>query len=295
MADVLRGRAHDLAVGDLAQLHRVVRHQTVAALDQLNGQLTLADAAVAQDQDSFTIHLHQHTVACDAGCQLQIQHADQTAHQGAGHLVGAEQGHPVLLSQFQHLGKWFQFLTAADDDSRRLLAEQLVQPLVPLLGRKTRKEVHFGQTQDLQPELIKVIIVSGKEQARAVDLRNLDIDLFQPFRGVDHIQTDLFRQLLQRNIEIRHRSSSCTNVSSPCPAAHRVRGTLFLSLIINEMVSDYNDSAGKSSFRSLHPVASSLISIYNRDGASLHRETVIHFTRFLHSLDFRFYIQALYS
>ena len=51
------------------------------------------------------------------------------------------------------------------------------------LGRKTGKEVHLGQTQDLQPELIKVIIVSGKEQARAVDLRNLDIDLFQPFRG----------------------------------------------------------------------------------------------------------------
>ena len=93
-------------------------------------------------------------MACDAGCQLQIQHADQTAHQGAGHLVGAEQGHPVLLSQFQHLGKWFQFLTAADDDSRRLLAEQLVQPLVPLLGRRP-EEVHLGQTQDLQPELIK--------------------------------------------------------------------------------------------------------------------------------------------
>ena len=46
MADVLRGRAHDLAVGDLAQLHRVVRHQTVAALDQLNGCLLYTSRCV---------------------------------------------------------------------------------------------------------------------------------------------------------------------------------------------------------------------------------------------------------
>ena len=46
----------------------------------------------------------------------------------------------MLLSQFKHLREWFQFLTAADDDSRGLLAEQLVQPLVPLLGVGAVKE-----------------------------------------------------------------------------------------------------------------------------------------------------------
>ena len=85
-------------------------------------------------------------MAGDAGCQLQIQHADQTAHQGAGHLIGAEQGHTVLLSQFQHLRKWFQFLTAADDDSRGLLPEQLLQCLVAFFLPSGGQKVHLCQT-----------------------------------------------------------------------------------------------------------------------------------------------------
>jgi len=35
----------------------------VAALDQLDGQLALADAAVAQDQDALAVDLHQHAMA----------------------------------------------------------------------------------------------------------------------------------------------------------------------------------------------------------------------------------------
>ena len=58
MADVLRRSAHDLAVGELAQLHGVVGDEAVAALDQLDGQLALADAAVAQDQDALAVDLH---------------------------------------------------------------------------------------------------------------------------------------------------------------------------------------------------------------------------------------------
>ena len=59
VADILRSGAHDLPVGHLAQLYRIVGHQTVPALDQLNGQLAFADAAVAKDQDAFAVHLHQ--------------------------------------------------------------------------------------------------------------------------------------------------------------------------------------------------------------------------------------------
>ena len=37
----------------LAQLDGVVRHKAVAALDQLDGGLALADAGIAQDQYAF--------------------------------------------------------------------------------------------------------------------------------------------------------------------------------------------------------------------------------------------------
>src|SRR5699024_12277340 len=88
VADVLGGGAHDLPVGDLAQLDGVVGHQPVAPLDQLDGQLALADAAVPYDHDALAVHLHQNAVAGDAGGQLHVQDAEQDAHQNAGGLIG---------------------------------------------------------------------------------------------------------------------------------------------------------------------------------------------------------------
>ena len=130
MADILRGSTHDLAVGYLAQLHRIICHKAVAALDQLDGKLAFANAAVAQDQDAFAVHFHQHTMAGDTRCQFQIQHTDQAAHQSAGGLVGAQQCNTMLLGQLLHLREGGQFLAAADDNSRRLLTEQLIQRFV---------------------------------------------------------------------------------------------------------------------------------------------------------------------
>ena len=92
-------------------------------LDQLNGQLALADAAVAENEDAFTVNFHQHAVAGDAGSQFKVQHTDEAAHHGAGRLVGAQQGYPVLFCKFLHLREGFQLLVAAEDDGRRLLAE----------------------------------------------------------------------------------------------------------------------------------------------------------------------------
>jgi hypothetical protein len=59
VADVFRRSTHDLTVGDLAQLHGIVGNEAVAALDQLDGQLALADAAVAENEDAFTVNFHQ--------------------------------------------------------------------------------------------------------------------------------------------------------------------------------------------------------------------------------------------
>ena len=209
MTDVFRCSAHDLAVGHLAQLHGIICHQTVTALDQLDGQLAFADAAVAQNQDALAVHLHQHAVPGDAGRKLQVQHADQAAHQSAGGLVGTQQGNRVLLRQLLHLREGGQLLAAADDDRRGLLPEQLFQCLVALFCRQTGQKVHFCQTHDLQTELIEVIIVARQKQTRAVDLGDLHADLIQRPGGVYYFHADAVSQRFKRNIERTHPGSSC--------------------------------------------------------------------------------------
>ena len=189
----------------------------MAALDQLNGQLALSNAAVTQNENALAVHFHQHTVAGDAGGKFQIQHTDEAAHQCAGRLIGTQQRHTVFFCQFQHLGKRLQFFTAAHDNSRRLLPEQLIQTLPTLFLREARQEVHLRQAHDLQTQLIKIIIVTRQEQARTVDLCNFNTDVFQILRRVNHVHTDFLRQLFKRNGEVPHRFSSCRLFSSDAP------------------------------------------------------------------------------
>ena len=73
MADVLRGLTDERFAGYAANFHRIVRDETVAALDELDGRLALADAAVADKQNTFAVNLHQNAVACDARRKLDVQ------------------------------------------------------------------------------------------------------------------------------------------------------------------------------------------------------------------------------
>ena len=62
-----RGRGADQLVRrDLFDLDRVVRDETVAALNQLDGRLALADAAVAVDENALAVNFDQNAVARDA-------------------------------------------------------------------------------------------------------------------------------------------------------------------------------------------------------------------------------------
>ena len=69
----------------------------MAALDQLNGGLTLADAGITEDQDALAVDLHQYTVAGDAGCQLGVQRRDELAHQAEVISVDIRIGTPYFL------------------------------------------------------------------------------------------------------------------------------------------------------------------------------------------------------
>ena len=89
MPDDLRRGAHQPA-GELAQLHRVVRHQAVAPHDQLNGHLALADSRVSSDHHTLTVNVQQHAVAGNAGSHYPVQKLDGLAGKVHSGLFGAQ-------------------------------------------------------------------------------------------------------------------------------------------------------------------------------------------------------------
>ena len=143
-------------------------------------------------------------MAGDAGGQLHVQDAEQAAHQNAGGLVGAQQGYLIFLGQLHHLGERGQLVAAGDDHRRGHLPKQMVQRFVAALGRLDREEVHLGQAHDLQAQIVEILVVAGQEQARAVDLGDLDVDPAQLAWGVDHLHVDPLRQFGERYCKVFH-------------------------------------------------------------------------------------------
>ena len=104
VADDLRGRAVQ-GVGNAANLHRVVGHQPVAALEQLDGGFAFADAGIADHQHPLAIDVHQDAVAGDLGGQGPVQIVDDVAGQLHGGLFCPQQGAPVLAGNLHQLRK----------------------------------------------------------------------------------------------------------------------------------------------------------------------------------------------
>ena len=202
MADVGGFRAEDLAVGDPAQLNSIVGNQTVTALDQLNGGLTLADAGITEDQDALAVDLHKHAVTGDAGCQLGVQRRDELAHQGGGHLGRHQNRHTVLFAVLHHLRQ--RLHAAAQHHGGRLEGEKLFQMGVAQGSGQFIQIGHLGQADDLDALAVEIFIVTGQQDARAVHLRCRDLDLFQLTGGVGDRQVGFLSQLCQGNGELRH-------------------------------------------------------------------------------------------
>ena len=185
-----------------AQLDGIVGDETVAALDQLDGGLAFADAGIAQNKDAFAVDFHQHAVAGDAGSQLFIQRGDEHAHQGGGHLGRHQNRHTVLFAVLHHLRQ--RLHAAAQHHSRRLKGEKLFQMGFAQGGGQFIQIGHLGQTDDLDALAVKIFIVTGQQDARAVHLRCRDLNLFQLTGGVGDCQVGFLSQLCQGNRELRH-------------------------------------------------------------------------------------------
>ena len=68
---------HQRLVGHPLDVHSVIGHQPVSALEQLHSGLALANAAVAFQQDALAIDLHQHAVDGAEFAQMDVQRRGQ--------------------------------------------------------------------------------------------------------------------------------------------------------------------------------------------------------------------------
>ena len=76
-----------------AQLHGVVGDEPVAADDQVERALALADAALPDDQHAEPEDVHQHAVDDAARGQIRVEHRGEPRHRFRRGRAGAQQRH----------------------------------------------------------------------------------------------------------------------------------------------------------------------------------------------------------
>ena len=164
----IRGRSDQCGIGNLPDLDHIVRDETMTSLDQLQSSLALADAALAHDQDAFTVYVDQHPVNGDARSKLHIQPAQDLRDKRAGLPVCCKDRNVILHRQFQHIR--LRNGLGRIDDSRDLGCEQLlIDHTLSLAGERLQVCV-FNITDDLQPVCVKIIEIACQLQRRPVDL-----------------------------------------------------------------------------------------------------------------------------
>ena len=76
---VRSGDEPDERVGHALDLHHVVGHQAVPAVDEVERALRLADAALPHDQHAQAEHVHQHRVQVQAQGQPLVEERARAA------------------------------------------------------------------------------------------------------------------------------------------------------------------------------------------------------------------------
>ena len=120
--DDLAAGADHRVLGAPLHLDDVVGHQAVAAHDQVEGDLALADAALAEQEDADAEDVEQHAVHGGAGGELLLEEALDPLDEGGGEVRGAEDRHAGLLAGGHHVGGDLDVLR--DHQAGHLLGEE---------------------------------------------------------------------------------------------------------------------------------------------------------------------------
>ena len=193
----------------MADLHRVVRHQAVAPLDQLHGGLALTDAGLAHQEHAFAVHVHQHAMAGDPGGKAGLQPIGEVGDEEGGILLTAQDG-PLMLHRHLHqLREGGQ--ATGEDQSGDGEFEERIKTFLTLLWTLVVQVGPLHLADDLDPVGGKVVEKAENLQGRAVDVIGAHKAVVIILAGIEHFQLkplDHFGQFDGRLI--CHGSSSST-------------------------------------------------------------------------------------
>ena len=183
-----QGPANQAGAGDLLDLHAVVGDEAVAAFEELDGGLALADAAFAHDEHALAVDLHEDAVAADPGRQLGIEVGGDGGDQAAcGHL-GAQEGDIVLLGHLQAFRGGNA--VAGEHQGGELVGKEPVVDGGALGGGHLVQVADLGVAQDLQAHGLEMIIVPRKLKAGTGYIRHGELDVFKIRGGERHLQVE---------------------------------------------------------------------------------------------------------
>ena len=137
----------DKLIRHTANFHRVIRHQTMAALDQLNGSFTLTNTTLARDENTFTVDIEQNTVARDTRCEglrEESNHIGGKVHRG---FLGMQNGTLILPRHIQTLREDIQI--AGNDQRRNPIGKEIFKTLFALLRCQSSQHLCLSHTDDL--------------------------------------------------------------------------------------------------------------------------------------------------
>ena len=165
----------------------------MTALEQLNGRLTFADTAVAKDQHTLAVNIHQHAVAGDLGRQCIVEIVNDMTGGVYRITCSTQQGTAMLLGHFQQFREYLQI--AGDDHGGKAVAHQAVKHPCPFLCGHAGKKAHLALAQDQKPLGVKIIIKPHQLQRRTEHIRNGDHAGVIVTALAENFHMKVFRQL----------------------------------------------------------------------------------------------------
>ena len=166
-------RANDNRLGAPTDFHRVVGDQPVAADDQIQRALALADAAVTNDQDTQAEDVEQDAVDDLARREAILENGGELADGGGGRHRRAQNGDLGALALLQYFGG--QFRAAGNQQARQCLAETFGQGLPARVGGHAFKEAHFAEAEQQDASGLQVLMKTRQRETGFLDIRAGDV------------------------------------------------------------------------------------------------------------------------
>ena len=169
----------------------------MSTLQQLQGRLAFAHAAVANQQQTLAVYLHQNAVTGNPGGQGRAEVGNDAGGQGGSGLSGAQDGDAVLFCHLQALLICREI--PGNQKRRGLVGEETVKDGGPLLRRFFLNVADFHIAQDLQPHGLVIVEVTGQLESRPGNVLYGQTNGLVIRRGIYDFQLEVPYQCSQRN------------------------------------------------------------------------------------------------